>query len=91
MMNKPTGGSIEVRIMAVELLLADALATIYRTTSDPQLSLEIKRRKFKWLFEENRGDIAYSLLSLADPNELRTAVDQLLLLSKALIQKRDAA
>jgi hypothetical protein len=91
MMNKPTGGSIEVRIMAVELLLADALATIYRTTSDPQLSLEIKRRKFNWLFEENRGDIAYSLLSLADPNELRTAVDQLLLLSKALIQKRDAA
>jgi hypothetical protein len=91
MMNERTGASFELRIMAMELVLADALATIYRSTSDPQLSLEIKRRKFGWLFEENRNDIAYSVLNLGDPNELRIAVDQLLLMSKALIQKRGIA
>ena len=75
----------------MEMILADILATVYRAPADPMLSLEMKRRKFRWMFEDNKSDIAYSTLSLADPNELRLAVDQLLLLSQAMLQKRDAA
>ncbi len=90
-MNKPTGESIEVRIMAMEFILADILATVYRATADPMLSIEMKRRKFRWLFEDKKSDIAYSALSLEDPNELRLAVYQLLLLSQAMLQRREAA
>jgi hypothetical protein len=88
-MSNSTGASREVRLMALELILADMIATVYRATSDPVLSIRIKRQRFQWFFEGNKNAIGDSVLHTAYPEEIQAAVDQLLGFAEVLVQRRD--
>jgi hypothetical protein len=88
-MSDPTGASQEVRLMALEIIVADMIATVYRATADPALSIKTKRQRFQWFFEGNRNDIGDSILHTAYPEEIQAAVDQLLRLAEVLLQRRD--
>jgi hypothetical protein len=73
--------------MALEFVVADMLATVYRATVDPVHSLELKRSRFRWLMEENRSDISDAMSGKFYLEELQTAIDQLLLMAQALARK----
>lgn len=88
-MSNPMGAPQEVRLMALELILADMIATVYRATSDPLLSIKIKRQRFRWFFEGNQTAIGESVLDTAYPEEIQAAVDQLLRFAEVLVQRRD--
>jgi hypothetical protein len=77
------------RLMAIELIVADVLATVCRTTTDPVRALEMKRAKFRWLFGDRRFDIAESVPTNVDPAKIAVAVDQLFAMSAALVSRRD--
>jgi hypothetical protein len=88
-MSTSTGASREVRLMALELIAADMIATVYRATSDPVLSIKIKRQRFHWFFEANKIAIGDSILHAAYPEEVQAAVDELLRFAEVLVQQRD--
>ena len=88
-MSNPTGAPREIRLIALELVVADMIATVYRTTYDPILSIRIQRHRFGWFFERNKTAIDDSLLNAAYPEEIQAAVDQLLLFAEVLVQRRD--
>lgn len=86
-MNAVDGPSPEVRLMALEIVVADLVASFHRTAGNPLLSLDIKRQKFTWLFEGNRNAVSDSIVHRFYPEEIQVAVDQLLLVARRLLEK----
>jgi hypothetical protein len=81
--------SLHVRIMALEIITADMLATVYRSTADPLLSLQAKRQKFRWFFQTKRRAIQLKLGDRFYSEEIEVAVDGLFEIAEALIHRRD--
>jgi hypothetical protein len=83
--------TLELRVMAVEIVLADILTTVHRATADPLLSLQAKRQKFRWFFQGNRKAIQDKLKDHYYSEEIEVAVDGLFEMSEALLHRRDLA
>ena len=81
--------SLQVRLMAVEIIVADILATVHRTTADPLLSLRAKRHKFRWFFQTKRRAIQLKLGDRFYSEEIELAVDGIFEMSEALLHRRD--
>jgi hypothetical protein len=75
--------------MALELIVADMVATVYRSTSNPIQSIQLKRQRFHWLFEDNKAVIIDSMLGKFYPEEIQMAVDELFALAETLVQRKD--
>jgi hypothetical protein len=80
---------MHIRIMALEIIMADMLATVHRTTADPLLSLKAKQHKFRWFFRENRRPIQDKLRDRFYSEEIELAVDGIFDMSEALLHRRD--
>jgi hypothetical protein len=75
--------------MALELVVADMIATVHRATADPLLSISTKRQRFHWFFAGNKNAIGDSIPYTVYPEEIQAAVDQLFSFAEILIQRRD--
>jgi hypothetical protein len=81
--------SLPVRVMAMEIVLADILATVHQSTADPVLSLNAKRQKFSWFLKGNRSAIQDVLRDRFYVEEIELAVDGLFDMSQALLERKD--
>lgn len=88
-MGEPQRLSLQVRVMAAEIVLADILATVHRSTADPLRSLESKRARFRYFLNDNRNAIQDVLRDRFYAEEIELAVDGLFDMAQALIERRD--
>jgi hypothetical protein len=75
--------------MALEIIMADLLATVHRQTVNPLLSLQARRLKFRSFMQGNRRAIQTRLGDRFYSEEIERAVDGLFEMSEALLHRHD--